>query len=632
MNNRKVFIIIILLLGGCANVFCYAQPKAVEGLLDLTRWRSEEGVIHLDGEWEFYWKQLLSPSEFKKTKYRPSRYIDIPSTWNGVKVNAQKLPGDGYATLRLILKTEESSRLAMKIPRILTSYQLWVNGKLLASAGQVGQSRSKMIPQYLPQVALFETRQGENEIIIQVSNYYHRSGGILESIILGSEKQILDLRYKSIAYEIFLFGCLMIMGIYHLALFFFRKKDPSPLYFGLFCLFVGIRTTVVGERFFIYLFPAANWEVVHKVQTLTFYLGVPVILIFFKSVFPQDFAQGMVRIVKVVGLAFGGLVLLTPAKIFTVFNPVYQLFTIFVCIYITFVLLKLLYQKKMGSGFIFAGTLALILTSINDIIFLSIWMNDHSSSILRTICRTGNLSSLGQLIFVFAQSLVLAQKFSYAFEKEEVVTAKLREMNLNLDKLVIKRTEALEKSRQKIEEQKAELEKNNQFLELLSLKDPLTNLWNRRQFDETMQHEWERGLKYKRPLALMILDIDRFKEYNDYYGHKAGDECLIRVAQALTDSLCEDDLLARYGGEEFVVIMRELGKDDATEKALFLQKTIEDLKIPHQRSSVSNYITVSIGVTSMIPDLYSSPKDLFLAADRALYQAKAAGRNQVRFL
>lgn len=227
----------------------------------------------------------------------------------------------------------------------------------------------------------------------------------------------------------------------------------------------------------------------------------------------------------------------------------------------------------------------------------------------------------------------MAQKFSNALDKEEVITAELKEMNVNLDKLVKKRTEALERSRQKIEHQKAELEKTNRVLYLLSLKDPLTGLWNRRHLDETIQLEWGRSLIHREPISLMMVDIDHFKNYNDYYGHKVGDECLIKVAQTIKVSFKRaSDLVTRYGGEEFVVIVPKSGKDEIIKMALFLRKNIEELNIPHNCSPTSTCVTVSIGVTSGIPDINCSPKDLFLTADKALYQAKASGRNQVKFL
>jgi diguanylate cyclase (GGDEF)-like protein len=639
MQNKKfifsmiVLVFILPLLGGCSSKISFNQPRAKEGVLDLSQCRLDQKVVNLDGQWEFYWKQLLEPEDLNTTSIDNNGYIETPSSWNHHYINGEELPGEGYATYRLKLITGEQDRLAIKIPRIFTAYKLWVNEELIASSGTVGQNRDTMTPQYLPQVACFDAQPGENQIVIQVSNFYHRSGGMLESLTLGNEKLILDLRYKNVAYELVLFGCLIIIGAYHLVLFFFRRQNPSTLYFGLFCIFVGIRTLLVGERFFIYLFPGFNWEIAHKIQTLTFYLGVPLIVMFFKSIFPKDINHKICKVIVVVGILFGGLVLLTPAKIFTLFNPVYQLFCVAVIIYLTYVFLRKLGRKEKYVGLVVAGGLALFITSLNDIVFASIWLNDSGSTLLRTIFKTDNLTSVGQLLFVFTISLVLAKQFAEALEKEKVMTLQLTELNLNLDQLVKKRTEALEESGKQIESQKLELEKTNQALQLLSLKDPLTGLWNRRKFDEIVEMEWNRSLRNKRPLSLMVIDIDLFKGYNDRYGHWAGDETLVQVAQTTINSFKRaGDLVTRYGGEEFLVIMPETDKDDAIKMAMLLCKKIEDLHIPYSGSTVSQYLTVSIGVTTRIPDINSSPKDLFLIADKALYQAKAAGRNQVKFL
>ncbi len=607
--------------------------KAAEGVLDLTQWNKDDGIIKMDGQWEFYWYQLLTPERSKEVDAEKKEYIDLPGAWNGYKANEETLPGEGFATYRLFLKTAEKERLAIKMPRIFTSYNLWINEELMAVAGTVGESRELSTPQYLPQIVFFETDEGTNEIVIQVSNYHHRSGGILESLTLGTEKQILRIRYSRIAYELFLFGSLTILGIYHIALFFFRRKEYAPFYLGLLSIFLGIRTLLVGERFLIYLFPYFNWEIAHKIQTLTFYLGSVVIIMFFKSIFTNDISNKIIRTVQIVGFAFGGLVFLTPARIFTVANPVFQLFGIFLIIYIVCIFVIKLYKREKDIGLIIAGALALIITSLNDIIFFSVWMNDNSDSILRNIFITGNLSSLGQLIFVFAHSLLLARKFSNAFEEKEIVTAKLTELNLNLDKLVKKRTEALENSKKKVEHQKSELEKANAKLHLISFEDPLTGLWNRRKFDKTIQLEWRRSLRNRRPISLLFIDIDNFKAYNDYYGHKEGDECLVKVSQALKNSFKRaSDVVARYGGEEFVVLMAEIEENEAVQWAQALKEEVEALHIPHKCSPVSIFVTVSIGVASIIPDYNHSPEDLLELADKALYKAKTAGKNKIEFI
>lgn len=636
MYKRKLFLFVVTLivlpvLAGCFNRPYHSDPKSEKGVTDLTEIQFETDVIQLDGEWEFYWKQLLEPGELETGLI--TGYIDIPSSWNKCLSTERYHSGEGYATYRLMFITGENRRLALKIPRLHTAYKLWVNGELTASAGDVGKSRDTMVPRYLPQIAFFEAQQGENEIVIQVSNFYHRSGGILENIKIGSENLILDLRYKGIANALLLFGALIFIGAYHLALFFFRRKNDSPLYFGLFCILVGIRTLLVGECVFIYLFPGFHWEIAHKIQTLTFYLGVPFILMFFLSVFPKYFHAPVIRIAQLMGAAFGILILLTPVRIFSLVNPIYQIWTVLIIIYVLGVLVKISIYKERGSLLITIGALALLLTSLNDIIFLSIWLNDTGSSFLKTIFRTGNLSSAGQIIFAFTNSLLLAKRFSNSLEHEEVMIAELTEINTNLDDLVFQRTKALADSNQEIERQKLQLEKVNRDLRQLSLKDPLTGVWNRRKYDETIDSEWRRCLRYQRPVSLILLDIDYFKQFNDAYGHMAGDECLTKVGKTIKDSLSRStDMVARYGGEEFIVLLTDMSQEDVIKLANLLWQKTRALNIPHEDSSVSKYVTVSIGVTSKVPDTHSSYEDLFMVADKALYHAKSNGRNQVIFL
>jgi len=134
-------------------------------------------------------------------------------------------------------------------------------------------------------------------------------------------------------------------------------------------------------------------------------------------------------------------------------------------------------------------------------------------------------------------------------------------------------------------------------------------------------------------MALLFIDVDYFKNYNDQYGHMAGDECLIKISETLKTSLSRStDMAVRYGGEEFIVLLSETMKEEANAIGHKLLKSIEDLAIPHSQSLVKNYVTVSIGVSSMIPNTYSLYKDLVKVADKALYHAKSNGRNQVKYL
>jgi|GEM_PF-2763788 len=174
-----------------------------------------------------------------------------------------------------------------------------------------------------------------------------------------------------------------------------------------------------------------------------------------------------------------------------------------------------------------------------------------------------------------------------------------------------------------------QLEVANQELHRLASLDGLTQLANRRRFDEYLAQEWRRMAREKTPLSIILCDIDFFKLYNDTYGHQAGDDCLQKVARALQDAIKRPaDLVARYGGEEFAVILPNTKAEGAMQVAEIIRSAIAALKIFHLNSPLNQQITLSVGVATIIPSPYSSPANLIAAADQALYQAKAQGRDQ----
>lgn len=159
--------------------------------------------------------------------------------------------------------------------------------------------------------------------------------------------------------------------------------------------------------------------------------------------------------------------------------------------------------------------------------------------------------------------------------------------------------------------------------------DGLTGLANRRGLTDFLQREWNRARRSRRPLGLIIFDLDHFKQYNDVYGHDAGDRCLVRVARALADyARREGELAGRYGGEEFVLVLADADTDQALALAAKVREAVKELGIPH-RGQPSGRVTVSAGAASLIPDQHNDPHDLIRAADRALYRAKSQGRDQV---
>jgi diguanylate cyclase (GGDEF)-like protein len=181
----------------------------------------------------------------------------------------------------------------------------------------------------------------------------------------------------------------------------------------------------------------------------------------------------------------------------------------------------------------------------------------------------------------------------------------------------------------KLATREEELRIANQHLEELASLDGLTGLANRRGFDRELRHAWERAAARREPLALMMIDIDHFKLYNDRYGHVAGDTCLRAVGETLSlVTLEEAVLVARYGGEEFALLLPGLELTRAAALAEEARKSIEDLMINHAQSP-SGLVTISIGVEALVPEQGRPAAELVEAADTALYAAKRGGRNAV---
>jgi len=175
------------------------------------------------------------------------------------------------------------------------------------------------------------------------------------------------------------------------------------------------------------------------------------------------------------------------------------------------------------------------------------------------------------------------------------------------------------------------LQKKSNALECMSSMDALTNICNRRRFDEVFKREWHQGIRNTTPISMIFSDVDSFKAYNDHYGHTDGDGCLTAVARALNTSLSrETDLLARYGGEEFIAILPDTSLKSAAVLAEKMRKNVAKLKISHAYSLAAKHVTVSLGVACMQPESGMLSDTLIKAADSAVYQAKEHGRNQVQ--
>ena len=181
-----------------------------------------------------------------------------------------------------------------------------------------------------------------------------------------------------------------------------------------------------------------------------------------------------------------------------------------------------------------------------------------------------------------------------------------------------------------LELEKRQLNRLSERMVQLAREDGLTGLANRRHFNDSFMIEWERARRERQPLSLVFVDVDHFKAYNDNHGHLEGDRALVAVAAVMKPlARRAGDLAARYGGEEFVLLLPNTPSEGAREVAEEMLAAMDARKIPHKASSVGPYLSVSIGVASLVPDVHLAPSQLIDLADAALYAAKECGRHQV---
>jgi diguanylate cyclase len=222
---------------------------------------------------------------------------------------------------------------------------------------------------------------------------------------------------------------------------------------------------------------------------------------------------------------------------------------------------------------------------------------------------THNSASLGLLVEIIMLSLALSDKY-------RVLTQDLKKQKLELEDKVALRTE--------------ELEKSNAQLEQLSRIDPLTGLANRRLFDDKLNQEWERLLRERKCLSILICDVDEFKSINDCFGHQYGDDCLKAISRVLEEALHRPaDMVSRFGGDEFVVILPDTCKLGAELLGIKICELMENLAMEQAPDTHHSIVTLSIGCATLTPDNGNSIKELFALADRNLFMAKEEGRNCV---
>jgi len=422
----------------------FPKFQSEEGNLDLTQVHVSENPQKLKGEWAFYWQEMLSPEDIQIRSARDGnhdRWISIPGSWLGYRMDGQQLDGKGFATFRVVIELSEqdrNERLALRLPTIFHAYKLWVNGELLAEVGAVGQDKSSVTPQLATKLVFFQPKNDRVELVMQVANFHHKRGGITKYIEFGGSDVLTVRTNLKIAAEMFIIASLLVIGVYHMLLFILRRKDRATLYFGLFTLLFGIRSLLVGEHLITHLWPAIPWELQFKFEYLILCSSGYIITMYFDCIFPNYVSRCFRLGSRIATGALCLVVIVTPALIYSKLLLMIGLIVILHMVYLMVGLGHAAIRHMEGALIFLLVSVVALVTVVNDFLYYNEWS------------RIGNTSPLGLLVFTIAQMILLSSRFTRAASNEEriarelqVANNKLTEMNMNLERTVQDRTQAL---------------------------------------------------------------------------------------------------------------------------------------------------------------------------------------------
>lgn len=387
--------------------------------------------FQLDKNWDCFWNRLLDPCDFKNSEISPDFVHDLPFFWNDLKRNGETFPAIGCLTLRKIIQLPDSligEQIGLRIPEMFTAFKLYVNGEVVAQNGYLEKRDHQ--PEWRPITTYFRSEVNRIEFILQISNHEYSWGGSWRNIEIGRYISIARKTNFNIFLEIFLFSSVLTMGFYHLGIFLKRRKAKDALYFFLLCLVVAFRTVVSGEMIINHAF-TPPWRFLVSLNLLTVALLPMIFIKFQQHLFPSCTKKNICRLSVYLSTLYSIIILITPVYFFSSLLKTYHLVILLSGVYIVYVFVRAVRSRLYGAIFSFSAFIVLFLTAINDVLAVNNFVN------------TEQIFPFGLIVFFIAQSFILAQRYSEALIREEILAHKLEDLNENLEEKVAERTNEL---------------------------------------------------------------------------------------------------------------------------------------------------------------------------------------------
>lgn len=446
-RNMKSLKRAILVIGLSLMAFTLLFGQAQKGVIDLsgTDVNLYKSIEKISGDVEFYWNRTYSPNDFKALKeIAEPEYFRIPQSWTSFQIDDEKLPSNGFATYRFWIDVKgkhEDRVLGIKIPSIFTCYKIWINGEAVAEAGVVAKTREEHVPEFLNGNIPFVVNGSESDVVrlefvFQTSNYSHNKAGLVKPIYIGSYSALKkSSRYLDIL-NLLVIGIVLVIGLNHINMYIFRRKDVSKLYFGVLSLVMILQIITSGNGIISFVFPQINWEFLLKIDNFSVIGTTLFLTLFFHHQFKQDFPKPMRNLLLYTGVIFSLFIFATPAAIYSKFNLAFELYLLVGGMYLIFgVLLKASLKKREGALLSFFGIFLLFATVISDVL----------SGMEFT--QFPQVAPYGVFAFMFLQSFIITSRSAKAINQNEHLSYQLLVEKDGLEKNIEERTKELQNQR-----------------------------------------------------------------------------------------------------------------------------------------------------------------------------------------